>query len=101
MNNTIYNQMAGNYSGTYSGMDIGTWTVTVTSAGSVSGGSSSTAGNGSGTLSGSFGGGTIFSGTDSTGATWTGVWDTSKNPPVLSGTWVNGSYSGTWTGTKQ
>jgi hypothetical protein len=91
--------LAGNYSGTFSGGDTGTWSITVTSSGAVSGTSTDTKGNTS-TVSGSLVSGTEYSGTAGS-ATWTGTADTSKDPVVFSGTWVNGTLTGTFTGTKQ
>jgi len=91
--------LAGNFSGTYTGGDSGTWSITVTANGAVSG----TGINGKGKnfdIAGELVSGTQYSGTAGT-ATWTGTMDTSKNPVVFSGTWTNGPDNGTFTGTKQ
>jgi len=107
--NTMDN-FIGSYSGTYSGTasfggftltDSGTWTATVAASGLASGTITSNSGfsysasgtvtnNGATTLTfGTVGSGTLFSG--------------AVNPftAQMSGTWNNGSFTGTFTGVKQ
>jgi hypothetical protein len=91
--------LAGNFSGTYSGGDTGTWSIMVTSAGVVSGSGTNSKGEPF-NIAGDLVSGTQFTGTAGS-ADWTGNMDTSKSPPVFSGTWMNGTLTGTFTGTKQ
>jgi hypothetical protein len=103
--NTVNTAFAGNYAGTYSGGDTGTWTLTIASDGSVTGTATNSKSQVVNVL-GSFVSGTIYSGTAGGSATWTGTLDTSKAPAVFSGTWNNPNatpnpVSGTFTGTKQ
>lgn len=102
--NTVNSAFAGNYAGTYSGGDTGTWAVVIASDGSVLGTVTNSKG-GISNVSGSFVSGTTYSGTSGS-ATWTGTLDTSKVPAVFSGTWTNPNanpnpVNGTFTGTKQ
>jgi hypothetical protein len=94
LTDTVVGAIVGNYSGTFSGTSSGTWTATIASDGSVSGTATS---SNTVTVSGSLVAGTQYSGTAGS-ATWTGTVDTSKSPNVFSGTWTNGSDSGTFTG---
>jgi uncharacterized protein YcfJ len=92
---TVLGALAGNFAGTYSGGSSGSWTVTIAADGSVSG--TATTNNGTVPVSGSLVSGTQYSGTAGT-ASWTGNLDTSKNPVTFSGTWSDGSKTGTFTG---
>jgi hypothetical protein len=100
---TVATNVAGTYSGSYSGTGStsGTWSVTIDSSGNVSG-SYTDSKNGTGTVSGNLVNGTTFSGAAGN-ATWTGTVDTSKSattgkgPYLFSGTWINASDSGTFT----
>jgi hypothetical protein len=94
LTNTVVGAIVGNYTGTFSGSSSGTWTAAIASDGSVSG---TATGSNTVTVSGSLVAGTQYSGTAGS-ATWTGTVDTSKSPNVFSGTWTNGSDSGTFTG---
>lgn len=96
LSSTIWAVYAGNYTGTFSGSDTGTFGVTITTSGDIVGtGLSNTSGgflvqgqvSTSGTLS-------FASGGTSSGATFSG----SLVNGVLSGTWQNGIDSGTYTG---
>jgi len=100
--NTIY---AGNYAGTYSGGDNGTWSASLSSTGVVSGSYNSTSPNGGSNVpvSGNFVSGTLYTGTAGQ-SSWGGVLNISLSPPVFSGTWTNlalPGVSGTFMGTKQ
>ena len=99
---TIATNVAGNYSGSYSGSGSisGTWSVAIDSGGNVSG-TFTDSKNGTGTVSGNLVNGTTFSGAAGNAA-WIGTVDTSKSstagsgPYLFSGTWINGSDSGTF-----
>ncbi len=92
---------AGYYSGTYSGGDNGTWTITISSGGSITGMARSGIDesiytvNGQASSSGSL---TMTSGSVSDGATFAGTINSTTG--VISGTWTNiyygigGSFSG-------
>jgi hypothetical protein len=98
---TIATNVAGTYSGGYSGNASGTWSITIDASSNVSG-SYTDSKNGTGTVSGSLANGTTYSGTAGS-ATWTGTVNTSKPPStgtgayLFSGTWTNGSDSGSFT----
>ncbi len=97
---TVNSLYAGKYGGTFGGATSGTWSITIAADGSVSGTGSDNKGE-TVTVAGNFVSGTKYSGTAGTSA-WTGTLDTSKNPPVFSGTWADmmGPESGTFTGKK-
>lgn len=100
---TVATNVAGSYSGSYTGTGniSGTWSVTIDNSGNVSG-SYTDSKNGTGTVSGTLVNGTTFSGAAGN-ATWTGTVDTSKSPStgkgpyLFSGTWVNASDNGSFT----
>jgi len=98
---TIATNVAGSYSGSYSGGSTGTWSVTIDASGNVSGSINDTK-NGTSSVSGNLLNGTTYSGTASN-ATWTGTVDTSKSATtgkgtyLFSGTWTNGTDSGSFT----
>jgi len=95
---TINTNAAGTYSGTYSGGDTGTWTVTVDNFGNVSGSYTSNSGSGgTGTISGNFDSGTTYSGSAGENGAWTGNLNTSQPPTTGTGPYL---FSGTWTNTK-
>jgi len=92
---TINTNVAGSYSGTYSGDDTGTWTVTITSGGVVSGSYTSTSGGGgTGTITGALVYGTTFSGSAGNNGSWTGTVNTAQPPTTGQGPYL---FSGTWT----
>ena len=89
---------AGHFLGTFGGDDSGTFDVTIDSFGAVTGGGFSN-------LAGAFtivgvvdDSGNLAAGIASTNAVWTGVVGVAG---AISGTWVNGANSGTFTGTRQ
>jgi hypothetical protein len=98
---TVAANVAGSYSGSYSGTATGTWTVAFDANGNVSG-SFTDSKSGTGTVSGTLVNGTTYSGTAGS-ALWTGTVDTSKSPTsgkgpyLFSGSWTNGSDSGSFT----
>jgi hypothetical protein len=98
---TVATNVAGRYSGSYSGGSTGTWSITIDSSGNVTGSYTDTK-NGTGTVSGTLINGTTYSGTAGN-ATWIGTVDTSKGPTagegvyLFSGTWTNASDTGTFT----
>ncbi len=98
---TVDTAFAGNYAGTYSGDDSGTWSVAIASDGSVLGTYTDSKG-GVGNVSGALASGTTYTGTAGS-SSWTGTLDTSKTPAVFSGKWANSvnPATGTFTGTKQ
>ena len=90
---TLLECLAGEYSGTYSGDDYGTWSITADSEGNISGTARSTIYQETYSVFGttaSSGSMTLVIGGVSTGATFQGNIDFSGN---VQGTWVN-SYSG-------
>ena len=98
---TITTNVAGSYSGGYSGGSTGTWSVTIDASGNVSGSINDNK-NGTASVSGNLLNGTTYTGTASN-ATWTGTVDTSKSPTtgkgtyLFSGSWTNGTDSGSFT----
>lgn len=103
MRDSILLKLAGNYSCTYTGNDHGTAAVTLgVSAGgtTISGTAHSNDFNANYTIVGSYtssGSSTFAAGGSSAGATFSGSMGIVGNG---TGTWVNGSYSGTWNCTK-
>lgn len=91
---TVATSVAGSYSGAYSGGATGTWTLTIDSAGNVTG-SFNDSKNGQGPISGALVNGTTFSGSAGS-ATWIGTVDTSKPHTTGAGPYL---FSGTWTNT--
>ncbi len=93
MSDSVYITYAGPWSGTWAGnapTKSGTWQVTISSTGTVSG-----TVPGVGSVSGSLVNGTSYSGTAGS-STWSGAINLVTGE--FSGTWVDGSYSGTFTG---
>ena len=94
-------QFAGNWSGTYTGEENGTWSCTADSSGAIHGSTSGPYGNfslvGSVTSDGNF---AATAGDVTTGASFTGQMSTTG---AMNGTWHNPSYGlrGTFTGTRQ
>ena len=91
----------GNWSGTFSGDDNGTWTATINSVGEVNGIALSTTFSDTYTLEGSVSASGQFQatfGTSSAGGLFTGQ----LNATSGSGTWVNEAamMSGSWSGAK-
>ncbi len=94
------NPFVGNWAGTFTGNDNGTWSVTVNDNGTVSGSGRSTVANSTFTISGRINNaGNLLAtfGTSSLDGTFNG----SMSGTTASGTWANGNYQGPWTGTKQ
>lgn len=99
---TLSTEIVGNWSGTFSGGDTGTWDITVSKSGAVTGTGFSTTFqenytfNGNVNLDGQL---NATFGTSSTGATFIGVLNTNSTG---SGTWNNSDadLSGTWKGNK-
>lgn len=95
----LTNAFAGNHSGTYTGGDTGSWQISASSNGVISGTSTSNAGGGcsiSGIL-GNNGALTLTSGGTSCGSTFSGSY--SPVSGVISGTWSGSVTSGTFSGT--
>ncbi len=93
LSSTIYTNVAGTYSGSYSGGDTGTWMVTIDSSGNVTGSYTSTGGKGgTATITGALVSGTTFSGTAGS-ATWTGTVNTAQPPTTGTGPYL---FSGLW-----
>ena len=94
------NPFVGNWAGTFTGNDNGTWSVTVNDNGTVSGSGRSTVANSTFTISGRVNNaGSLLAtfGTSSLEGTFNG----SMSGTTASGTWANGNYQGPWTGRKQ
>ena len=95
------NPFAGNYSGTFSGGDTGTWSMKVASNGGINGRARSTVDGNSSTISGSLNNDGRFTaavgGGTSDGSTWSGR---ASLDGSISGTWkstiwnLSGSFSG-------
>jgi hypothetical protein len=98
LNALIFGSLAGNYSGTFSGADMGTWMITVAADGTVTGSGVDSKGHNF-QISGTLVSGTTYSGTAGS-ASWTGNMDTSQTPFVFSGTYTGPDGPGTFTGTK-
>jgi hypothetical protein len=102
LNSSIFNAFSGAWSGTYtSSYDSGTWSVIISTNGSISG--SGVDGDGDVfTISGSVntsGNASLTAGGTSSGARFSGTADYSNG--TISGTWVNtGITDGTWSGSK-
>jgi len=97
MTSSLNGIFAGNYSGTYSGASSGTWTITINSAGIISG-STGTGDAITGAMSTTLNTNAFnFNGTAS-GYPWNGTLDGTGK---FSGTWGTGNTTGTYTGTKQ
>ncbi len=97
---TLFDQMSGNYSGTFSGDDSGTWQITIDKDGKISGVSKSDSDPDTGLLSGKVlaDGSTTVGVVDGGGSgTFTG---TIKLTGEISGTWSDSPESGTFTGKK-
>ncbi len=98
LSSTIWNYYAGNYTGTFSGDDSGTFDVTILASGMIAGSGTSSEGtflvtgqlSTDGTL-------TFATGSTSTSATFSGKIDVSG---ALSGTWKNAGESGTFSGNR-
>ena len=102
---TLLNLLSGNWTGTYSGDDTGTWSVTIDTAGAITGtGNSQTYGafNISGSVT-SNGSANFTSGSASgaqVSASYAGNFDSGAG--TASGSWTSGnSLTGTWSGTKK
>ena len=94
------NTYAGNYSGTFSGGDSGSWVLTISSTGAISGSGVNSRGV-SGSMSGqSSADGAITMGVVSSGASFTGSINAATG--AISGTWSDSlsGKSGTWSGTR-
>lgn len=94
------NPFAGTWTGTFTGNDSGTWTVYINDKGTVSGGGTSVVANGPFIISGKInntGNMVATFGTSSLDGTFNGTMSGTQ----ATGTWFNGNYLGTWTGTKQ
>ena len=94
------NPFEGNWSGTFTGNDNGTWTVSINDNGTVSGSGRSNVLNSNFTIDGRVNNaGNLLAtfGTSSLDGTFNG----SMSGKTVSGTWANGNYQGSWTGTKQ
>ena len=101
-NVNVFEQFQGNWEGTYSGGDNGTWTATIDDAGVVSGSASSITLSQNYDLNGTVSESGIFTatvGTATSGATFTGQ----ITDYTVSGTWINegASLGGSWEGTAQ
>ena len=95
----ISNSFEGEWSGTYNGNDYGTWTVSVSNDGTVTGNTYSDLLKMSFTINGRVNNaGELLAtfGKSSSDGTFSGTLSGSKS----SGKWTNDSYSGSWTGTK-
>ena len=100
-NNTTNSEFQGEWSGTFSGDDNGTWTASINSKGDVSGTSYSTIFNDNYSLQGYVSSSGQFQatiGTTSGGAVFTGQFNGNSG----SGMWVNtgAMMSGSWSGNK-
>jgi hypothetical protein len=102
LRSSILSQIAGTYRCTYGGSDSGSGTATLTTNGTLGiiTGSGSSRDDGSGTFSGAFnssGQATFAFGSVSSGATFTGKFGVDGS---ASGSWQNGTFTGTWQCTK-
>jgi len=94
------NPFKGTWSGTFTGNDSGTWTVSVNDNGTVTGTGTSVVAASAFTISGRINNaGNLLAtfGTSSLDGTFNGT----MSGTTASGTWSNGIYQGPWTGTKQ
>jgi hypothetical protein len=105
LQNTLLALLSGNWSGTYSGGDSGTWSVTIDTAGTITG-TGNSSGYGGFSITGSVtsnGSANFTSGGASgpqVGAAYTGSFDSDAG--TASGDWTSSNCcQGTWTGSKQ
>jgi len=97
-----FEQYQGNWAGSYTGGDNGTWSATIDSDGNVSGSATSNVFSQTYNLEGTVSSEGVFTatvGSATSGATFTGNIDGDN----VTGTWINSSagLSGNWSGVKQ
>lgn len=100
--NSTKSEFAGNWSGTYSGDETGTWIAVISQSGIITGTVKETSSSIQSGLNGSVSGDGAFTatvGTTTFGYEFTGQ----MNGKSVSGTWSNSSsnHSGTWNGNKE
>jgi hypothetical protein len=104
LNQTLRTLLSGNYSGSYGGANVGTWSVTVSTNGTITGNGHSNTDNVDFTISGSVNtaGSTSFSSTSGIAGTADFTGSINIATAMVSGNWTfSGGGGGSFTGSKQ
>lgn len=94
------NAFAGNWSGQFSGTDNGTWNINISNNGTITGTGKSNLLNDTFEIEGRVNNAGNLLATFGTTSS-DGRFDGSLKGRTATGNWSNGSYSGTWSGSKQ